>query len=229
MDAYRIISSAQVLLFLARVEIFLDWSLYDLIDFHTSLWKRPMKIQESYLGAGNSSYQLQTSICDHNDRHFARVKRYIVCVDIQTRQPRAVKETILPEKYIHIVANKSAVTNQFLLPTSGVFKHSFIVNFSDLDGNQHMNMAVYLRMCMDSAVIASKTGKLEHFTGELNSYRLRYVNVRYIRECMVGDTLLVMGWEDKSQLDTMLFVVYMNDIVITECAFRFYLNPPSRL
>lgn len=219
----------KLLFFLARVDISLDWSLYDVADFHTLLWKKPLWFQMTYLGSGNSSYQVENSIIDANRKVLASMKRIIVCVDNKTRKPRNVAHSIIPEKFKYKAVEKLDVINRFVPPATGVFESCFTVNFSDIDGNQHTNMAVYLRYCMDCAVMASRAGKLKRFTANLDTYRVRNIYSKYIRESRVGDKVLVKGWEDEQHSDQLCFVVYRDGTALNESAIRLYINPLSKM
>lgn len=228
MNFSKTVLKHNVLLFLAQVTFELDPTLYDIVEFHTLRWKIPIWGRESYLGAGKSSIKVENCIVDDNGRVYGTMTRSIVYVNRQTRKPTPATKDIIPEKYQHMKMKREKIQS-FTVPADGVFTRSFTTNFSDLDTNQHTNMAVYLRMCMDTAVIGTAFKKFANFPDDLRSYRLRSMSIKYLGESYQCETLTVKCWQDEALGDKLSFIVLKHNVPITECSFRFYITVSSKL
>ena len=103
------------------------------------------------------------------------------------------------------------------------------VNHSDIDGNQHCNMMVYIRFCHDAGALAVHKGRLKGFVNNLYDYRVKRIYIRYVRETLVNDELCVKGWEDMDNCGQLNFIIYRGEHIVTECSMAFYPRLNSKL
>jgi acyl-CoA thioesterase FadM len=109
------------------------------------------------------------------------------------------------------------------LPPKEAFLCTFPVRYSDMDANMHVNNAVYVRLCLDCATMASiRGGYLKGFTGDICSRRAKSMKCSYISESAAGDVLSIAVWQDSVKLDILCFHVTRNEKLIMICYIEFY-------
>ena len=131
-------------------------------------------------------------------------------IDNATRKPIPHPDWFV-KKYSHLYGSGSPaelLRQTIPEPPKECFQWRTIVRFSDMDSNFHANQSVYVKFCFDCATTASLSGKLVHFTGDINSYPVLDISIDYLGESFAGDELIVVMWQDHKDVSKLSFTIY---------------------
>ncbi|CAH1772959.1 unnamed protein product, partial [Owenia fusiformis] len=170
---------------------------------------RQIYVEDKLVSVGNSSICLASSII-HNGEAIATFESQVVHVDWNSR--KAVPLPVwFTEKYREFMKiSKIKFTTNMNKPNSS-YSYSIKVSASDLDMNNHVNMAIYLRYCLDAGYMACKDGAYEGFEGDLLTYKVQKSSCLFFGESVLEALLSVYTWEDSTQKNLIHFQIENSD------------------
>ncbi len=102
------------------------------------------------------------------------------------------------------------------------FCYELKVTTSDTDQLYHVNQAYWMKFCMDCAAEAFAQGFFIHFLADPFNSLVKEVKLLYKAEALAGDTLSVLSWESRDQMDTLFFLVKKGQTECVACSIQFY-------
>ena len=102
----------------------------------------------------------------------------------------------------------------FFSPPSS-YKYFVKALHSDIDGNGHVNQAVFIKWCCDAATDAALNGAFQDFKHNMKAYNVEKVEVKYVREGLANEEYVVETWQDEKLLRTAAdFVISRRDSTV---------------
>lgn len=120
-----------------------------------------------------------------------------------TRKFQKCKDTVAPKQLLTKSEMPLVPENCFTLQTK--------IRYSDLGCNCHMNVAIYLKLCLDCAMSAVSENKLVGFSGDINSYPVVFFESDYKEEGFAGNVLNVKCWQDPRNRYWLKFVIFKEE------------------
>ena len=169
------------------------------------------KITQQLCEPGRTTNNTVTKMVDIKSGNLL-VKRCVKSglIDNVTRKPIPHPDWFV-KKYSHLYGSGSPaelLRQAIPEPPKDCFQWRTIVRFSDMDSIFHANQSVYVKFCFDCATTASLSGKLVHFTGDINSYPVLDISIDYLGESFAGDELIVVMWQDHKDVSKLSFTIY---------------------
>ena len=177
-------------------------------------------------GVGKSSFDLMTTMHDHNDGQcLACLKFKYAVVDFTTRKSVQIPANS-KQKYA-LYTKPSLAPNPYRQParpsdSTHVFSWQRKVLPSDIDRNDHVNNSAYINICLDCAAEAAVAGHFTQFCEDIAFYRVKTLDILYQRESRFGDVLEVHCWEDPQKRLSLVFEIINKGNVSVQCLMSFY-------
>ena len=147
------------------------------------------------VNAGKTSWQVRTEVTSPVTKELLYTNvTSLVLVDSETRRP-----TPVPSELKGVLGNRKypvEMVKRLEIP-SKVYRTTYSVRRSDLDGYMHVNAGVYLRICHDAMCETGLAGSFRELDGDLGGFRIGKIRSVYINEANYGDTLDVLLWENE--------------------------------
>ncbi len=147
------------------------------------------------VNAGKTSWQVRTEVTSPVTKELLYTNvTSLFLVDSETRRP-----TPVPSEFRGFLGTRKypvEMVKRLEIP-SKVYRTTYSVRRSDLDGYMHVNAGVYLRICHDAMCEAGLSGSFRELDGDLGGFRIGKIRSLYISEANYGDTLDILLWENE--------------------------------
>lgn len=194
-------------------------------------YKTPIKLRflMEMKEVGNSSIIFGTALYDE-ETGIKLAQNLLKFVQINTETRKSLPfpswfQTSL--SHLKMTGNsKFTSLNRTTLPETpeNYFQWKVIVRYSDLDRNMHSNQATYLKLFMDCATKAAKSGYYRHFKTDMCWFNVEHVAINYIGESFVDDELEIYTWQDNSDDSKIFFSCCKDKKRITFAEFKYGLE-----
>ena len=145
--------------FTVSCEIKIAEDFYTINDPFQCRWKIPLVQSRKFHGYGKSSTMFRHELqAKESGKPVLQATQTNVFVDRKTRKGVPISN-LFSDEHAHMQI-APAPPPRLCLPNKGIFSTEMRVNPSDIDGNQHCNMMVYIRFCHDAGALAVKQGRL---------------------------------------------------------------------
>jgi len=188
------------------------------------------EIHCNILTIGNTSWLTNNVIrvrTGNTDGILAIKEEKCVLVDKKTRRPTQFPDWFFEKykKYKDVaVASDMSQRKGLLTPPTDAFMASTKTRYSDYDGNFHVNSIVYYQYCLDAATEAAMAGYYRHFIGDMCWYPIAETDVTYLGECLAGDELKILTWQDSDDVRKVYFSLYVKDKNVLQASMVFDKN-----
>lgn len=180
-----------------------------------------LRFQVDLLNLGNTSLTLQTNLyINEIGNCMGTVLVTIVYVDRKSGRPLRLPDWV-QDKWIEY-KNKSPTKNKKIPPSpEHVYRTKMDARYSDTDVNGHVNQSNYLQICLDCATEAATSGFYKEYSEDMCWYPVVDADVVYTGECLPGDQLDVVTWQDDNDCNVIYFIVRKGAKSIYEARFLF--------
>lgn len=185
-------------------------------------WNMPVTFVFTVSGIGKSSIDFLSLIKDpEDDILLATLKLRSVLVKLPDRKSAPLPQ-VLKVRCSPFIKPEQAL-QQYVACSRPETAHSLVfkVRPSDTDHNGHLNSSVYMQFCVDCASEAAYSGKLKHFHQNMTNYHVKRIRAVYIRECLLGDNLVVYCWEDNEDSTVLHFDILNKEKCIFQCCIEY--------
>ena len=200
-------------------------------DYHpTSFVSRPVQYESRIANLGNTSLHLAIDLRDLNDPTLYMTSLvHIVMIERKTARPCPIP-TAFVEKFRHRVSADTPTTRQRFepRPEEGVATSRRLVQYSDLDVNEHLSYSSYLRVLMDAGGSAAVDGCLTSFTRELEFYNIKNLSIDLQRSVTVGNEIDILCWENADIPYTLHFEIMHENRATCRSKISFYPENASK-
>ncbi|CAD5116178.1 DgyrCDS5096 [Dimorphilus gyrociliatus] len=179
---------------------------------------------------GKSSFILLSSLRNPKTKEILFENRTcLVAVDKKTRRSRELSDAIL--KTIKDEGAKFQPSNRIsrLKAPSDVFQYKTIVSCEEVDWNMHVNQADYAKLCLNCASMALRKNFYTFFKEDIAHYHAKYVRKFHSGECVEGDALRIITWQNTSRPEIVYFIMYNDESnkQLCEVTIEFYADSLS--
>ena len=191
---------------------------------------KPYRFGAWLSGVETSSFTVCQNMYDHRSgRKIYSATSVMVFANRQTRKPsklpdwfvtRAEEFLKTTSPIINHVIEKTSV-NQLLIP-SECFSYEIKALQSDCDSNNHVNQAAYVKWCSDVGALAANAGKYISFKKDIGLYAIEEINVQYIGETFMDETVVVNTWEHSNEHYTAHFVIEKKEKIVFNAKLKYY-------
>ena len=168
-----------------------------------------MKFLIEVLEVGESSFVLLITMKDANtwENLGENFLKYVV-VGRKSRRPEALPSWFRG-RYAPKIAQEISHIRKAPIPDipPNVFKYSIKPLPSEMDSNNHINQAEYVKFCMDCATLAAKSRFYKHFHTDMCLYTTTLWEVTYGKESFAGDLLEISTWQNYQDYQEILFSI----------------------
>lgn len=180
-----------------------------------------LRFKLDLLNLGNTSLTLQTKLyINETETYIGTVLVTIVYVNRKSGRPLRIPDWV-QDKWKEY-KNKTPPINMKIPPCpENVFSTKMETRYSDTDVNGHLNQSNYLQICLDCATEAAISGFYKQYSEDMCWYPVLDADVVYKRECLPGDKLDVVTWQDDTDCNIIYFIVRNGSKSIFEARFLF--------
>ena len=181
----------------------------------------PVIVKRSLIGVSDNRMCHEATFESLNEQKcLLRYRNYAVVVDKATRKPHNIhSDTAGNPAFGEAKANWKFVHKPNL-----TFTNKVTIRYSDLDENNHCNVTVFIRHCIDCASLAYSRNQLKFFSHDVCFYKLKSVLVRFRREALVHNEITVHGWQEWASRDAIYFQIFRDDELLTQCKVAFHMD-----
>jgi acyl-CoA thioesterase FadM len=187
------------------------------MTFSRSLYEKaslnlPMTFDIKINHIGKTSFDLSMKLLDDSTGdEFVTTSRRIVNVNMETKQPallpETMKESLVQEGLLGDISEPKFEHFGPLSPPKEYFRHKLIVRHDNMDCLFHTNQAVYTRFAENCAAAATQAGFYKHFKDDICFYLVKKSSVVHVGESFAGDELEVATWQDENDHNTVFFLI----------------------
>ena len=168
-----------------------------------------MKFLVEVLEIGESSFVLSITMTNTNtgEKLGENFLKYVV-IGRKSRRPEALPSWF-KDRYSPTRAHEISHIRKSPVPETpqNVFKYNIKPLPSEMDSNNHVNQAEYVKFCMDCATLAAKSGFYKHFYTDMCLYTTTLWEVTYGKESFAGDLLEISTWQYEQDYQQILFSI----------------------
>ncbi len=194
----------------------------ELYTKRSEFYYAPLLFKEFINKIGNTSVEVVRELyVKYSMMKLCRCIQGLVIVD-EHQKPRPHPDRIV-KKYSHVTPRIQ--TNRYKaiqVPSEGVYKTDFRVEWSDTDYNYHTNQFSYLRFSIDCFEKAVTNGCMEGFTGDPTKYKIRTMDLLHLSQTEAGDKLIAYVWEDKNVKGQIHSAIYNKGKHTFQCTLNFF-------
>ena len=166
---------------------------------------------------GKSSFTFDTILYDYKTgAQLCSLLLTFVYIDKNTRRsaqfPEWVREAASKLSFLRDARPPDRLEDIPVAPRA--HKYTTKALHSDIDGNGHVNQAVFIRWCSDAEIDAVSKNVYRGFKEDTDIYYIEKIEVKYVREGLVNEQYVVETWQDgKSPLIIHFVISKDNDTV----------------